>query len=255
MLRRHVCYALQIHEALNAKEQILTNKLEELYNNKAAILAEQQDRLHKFQESAANFSSLIGSSRAADLLVAKSALGAILRDTENQSMLLEPQVQFVPKLTFDRKRLQDLVDALTNEVGVIDDSATCAENTIAEGSGLNFAIAGKESSFTIIAHDAQKRRRTLGGDLFMVELQDESGNKKATGNIEDRGDGSYLVSYTVPADSLPSLYKLIVRFRGAHIQGSPRPFSVKFFSTAEQYLLQYFVSLQDGGVGTVLCKT
>ena len=133
MLRRYVCYALQIHDALNAKEQILTNKLEELYNNKAAILAEQQDRLHKFQESAANLSSLIGSSRAAELLVVKSALEATLRDTENQSMLLEPKVQFVPKLIFNRRRLQDLVDPLNNEVGVIDDS-TCAENTIAEAS-------------------------------------------------------------------------------------------------------------------------
>ena len=240
-----------MHDALNAKEQILTNKLKELYNNKAAILAEQQDRLHKFQESAANFSSLIGSSRAAELLVAKYALEATLRDKENQSMLLEPKVQFVPKLIFNRRRLQDLVDALNNEVGVIDDS-TCAENTIAEGSGLESAIAGKESSFTIIAYDAQKRRRILGGDLFMVELQDESGNKKATGNIEDRGDGSYLVSYTVHAASLPTVpsrYKLVVRFRGAHIQGSP--FSVKFLSILEQF----FLSLQGRRVGTVFCKT
>ena len=240
-----------MHDALNAKEQILTNKLKELYNNKAAILAEQQDRLHKFQESAANFSSLIGSSRAAELLVAKSALEATLRDKENQSMLLEPKVQFVPKLIFNRRRLQDLVDALNNEVGVIDDS-TCAENTIAEGSGLESAIAGKESSFTIIAYDAQKRRRILGGDLFMVELQDESGNKKATGNIEDRDDGSYLVSYTVHAASLPTVpsrYKLVVRFRGAHIQGSP--FSVKFLSILEQF----FLSKQGRRVGTVFCKT
>ena len=124
-----------MHDALNAKEQILTNKLEELYNNKAAILAEQQDRLHKFQESAANFSSLIGSSRAADLLVAKSALEAILRDTKCQSMLLEPEVQFVPKLIFNRRRLHDLVDALNKDVSVIVDS-TFAENTIAEGSEL-----------------------------------------------------------------------------------------------------------------------
>lgn len=214
-------------------------------------VAEQQDRLQKFQESAASFSSLIGSSRAADLLVAKSALEATLRDTENQSMLLEPEVQFVPKLIFNRRRLQDLVDALNNEVGVIDDS-TCAENTIAEGSGLESAFAGKESSFTITAYDAQKRRRILGGDLFMVELQDESGNKKATGNIEDRGDGSYLVSYTVPSASsptVPSRYKLVVRFRGAHIQGSP--FSVKFLSVLEQF----FLSLQGRRVGAVFCKT
>ena len=124
-----------MHDALNAKEQILTNRLEELYNNKVTILAEQQDRLHKFQESAVNLSSLIGSSRAADLLVAKSALEAILRDTKNQSMLLEPEVQFVPKLIFNRRRLHDLVDALNKDVSVIVDS-TCAENTIAEGSGL-----------------------------------------------------------------------------------------------------------------------
>ena len=56
----------------------------------------------------------------------------------------------------------------------------------------------------------------------MVELQDESGNKKATGNVEDRDDGSYLVTYTVPAASLPSLYKLVVRLRGAL-------FPLKFF--------------------------
>lgn len=209
----------------------MTNKLEEPYNNKAPILAKQQDQLHKFQESAANFSSSVRSSRAADLLVARSALEATLRDTENQPMLLEPEAQFVPKLIFDPRRLQDLVDALSNEVSVIDNS-TCAENTIAEGSGLNWAVWGEASSFTVIAHDAPRRRRSLGGDLFMVELRDESGNNKATctGNIEDRGDGSYLVTYTVPAASLPSLYKLVVRLRGSHIQGSP--FTVKFFSTA-----------------------
>ena len=110
--------------------------MEEPYNNKAAILAEQQDRLQKFQESAASFSSSIRSSRAADLLVAKSALETTLEDTENQPMLLEPEVQLVPKLIFDRRRLQDLVDALNKEVSVTDNT-TCAENTVQRGSGLN----------------------------------------------------------------------------------------------------------------------
>ena len=189
--------------------------MEEPYNNKAAILAEQQDRLQKFQESAASFSSSIRSSRAADLLVAKSALETTLEDTENQPMLLEPEVQ----------RLQDLVDALNKEVSVTDNT-TCAENTVQRGSGLNWAVWGEISSFTVNAHDAQKCRRSPGDYLFMVELQDESGNKKATGNVEDRDDGSYLVTYTVPAASLPSLYKLVVRSCGAHIQGSP--FTLKF---------------------------
>lgn len=86
----------------------------------------------------------------------------------------------------------------------------------------------RENSFFTIAHDAQKRRRFLGGDLFMVELEDKFGNEKATGNVEDRGDGSYLATYTVPTDAEPGHYMLNVCLDGVHIHGSP--FAVTCFS-------------------------
>ena len=47
------------------------------------------------------------------------------------------------------------------------------------------------------------------------------GNKKATGNVDDRGDGSYLATYTVPTDAEPGYYQLNVCLDGVHIHGSP----------------------------------
>ena len=177
----------------------------------------------KFQESiASTVQSVLSRIRSfddAELLVARSALESTLRDKENQPMLLAPQVQFVPKLIFDRKKFQDLVDVLSNKVSVIDDS-TCAENTITEGVEL-WANCGERCSFEIIAHDAQDRRQSRGGDLFMVELKDEFGNMKATGNVKYCGNGVYLASYMVPEDVERGDYMLNVCLRGVHIHGSP----------------------------------
>lgn len=119
----------------------MTNELEQLYSSKADILTEQQDRLRKFQESLVStvqsVLSSIQSSHDPELLVARSALEATLRETENQPMLLEPEVQFVPKLIFQggRRGLHELLDALNKGVSVTDD-LTCAENTSADGTGL-----------------------------------------------------------------------------------------------------------------------
>ena len=94
--------------------------------------------------------------------------------------------------------MQELLDALKNEVSVIEDFTTCAENTFARGGGLHLAFLGGQHSFAINAHDAQKRRRSLGSDLFM---EDKFGNKQATGVIEEEGDGKYSVTYAVPEDA------------------------------------------------------
>lgn len=121
----------------------MTNELEQLYSSKAAILSEQQDRLRKFQESLVStvqsVLSSIQSRHDPELLVARSALEVTLRDTENQPMVLEPKVQFVPKLILRAGRMSfhELLDALNKGVSVIDDS-TCAENTRVDGTGFTY---------------------------------------------------------------------------------------------------------------------
>ena len=203
----------------------MTNELEEQYSSKASILTEQRDRLREFQESVVStVQSVLSSIQSygdTELLVAWSALEAMLKDTENQPMPLEPEVDFVAKLIFDRRTLQNMLDALNKEV-IVTENYTCAKNTIAEGEGLHDSHPGLERSFTIIAHDAQKRRRFQGGDLFIVELiYDDFYDEIVRGlDVEDKGDGIYLVTYTAP-NTLKSFYTLNVCLRGFHIHGSP----------------------------------
>ena len=203
--------------------------METLHNKKAAILTEQQALLANCQNcikaTVQSVLSTIQSSDNANLLYVKSAIESTLQAaTENQYLLLEPEAQFVPEFTrCDERRLQRVVHALNN-VGVVVDKSTCAETTIAARSGLERANPGEVASFTITARDAQRLARAVGGDTFAVELKqnesDESEDKVTT-NVQDKGDGNYLVTYTIPGSAKRVDYKLSVLLRGAHIQESP----------------------------------
>ena len=204
------------------------NELEKLHSKKAAILTDQRALLAECQDcikaTVQSVLSTIQSSDDANLLYVKSAIESTLQAaTENQYLLLEPGAQFVPEFKrCDETRLQRVVHALNN-VGVVVDKSTCAETTTAAGSGLERANPGEVASFNITARDAQRLLRTVGGDTFAVELKNESDKSedKVTAEVQDRGYGNYLVTYTIPRGAKRVDYTLSVRLRGAHIQGSP----------------------------------
>ena len=52
---------------------------------------------------------------------------------------------------------------------------------------------------------------------------------KVRADIQDKGYGNYLVTYTIPGSAKRVDYTLSVRLRGAHIQGSP--FTVRMASS------------------------
>ena len=207
----------------------MINELEKLYNKKAAILTEQRALLANCQDcikaTVQSVLSTIQSSDNANILYVKSAIESTLEAaTKNQYLVLEPEAQFVPEFTrCEKSRLQRVVIAL-NDLGVLVDKSTCAETTTVAGSGLERANPGAVASFTITAHDAQTLARAVGGDTFAVELKqnesDESEDKVTT-DVQDKGDGNYLVTYTIPGSAKCVDYTLSVRLRGAHIQGSP----------------------------------
>ena len=121
------------------------------------------------------------------------------------------------KVTFDSRHLLDVL----NNAGVVSSKPTCAETTTATGEGLSLATSGMKASFVITAHDAEGRLRGLGGDIFVVELKEATGERKVGVNVKDRGDGTYFATYTVPKDAKLGSYKLSVRLGGVYIQGSP----------------------------------
>ena len=203
----------------------MINELEKLHSKKAAILTEQRALLANCQNcikaTVQSVSSTIQSSDNANLLYVSSAIESTLEAAiENQYIVLEPEAQFIPEFKrCDESTLQGVVDALNN-VGVVVDKSTCAETTTADGSGLEGANPGEVASFTITARDAKNRARDLGGDTFVVQLKNEL-EDKVSADVQDKGDGNYLVTYTIPESAKRVDYKLSVLLRGAHIQGSP----------------------------------
>ena len=205
------------------------NGLSNLFKTNSLTLTEQRDRLRVFQaclESAVQrANTAIQSPGNTEFLVARSDIVSTLGALQWQCPVLKPQSHSILKFAFDLGKVLDLL----SKVGFVSDSAACAANTTATGSGLKYAEKGRESSFTITAHDSQGRLCSLGEDLFVAELKEVTGEKKVEVNVKDNGDGTYLATYTAPLDAPPDRWPdnctMSVLSYGSHIKGSP--FAVK----------------------------
>ena len=100
-------------------------------------------------------------------------------------------------------------------------SLTSAAQTTASGSGLESCCANQESTFVIVAKDAQGQARDRGGDTFLVESAD--GELKSS--VVDNSNGTYHVSYVAPENKEGRL-SVSVMLRGRPIRGSPFGISV-----------------------------
>ena len=195
------------------------NDLYHANTTKDATLTRQRDRLLTFQtnlEGAVNNArSTIQSSGNADFLVAMSDLETLLEDIKSQQPLeTQDDCQF-KAVAFNRELLVDVI----NNTGEVIRCSACATTTKAAGSGLFIAPMGKDSFFTISAHDYQGRLLGVGGDIFVVNLQTD--NKKFVKvNLIDQGNGAYQGIYRAPAGTKGHM-SLSVLLRGTHIQGSP----------------------------------
>ena len=216
----NVFLVLQLVAAVTAQEQLLMNELGNLYKTKSFTLIEQRDRLRVFEvclESAVQrANTAVLSPGNAELLVARSDIVSTLEALERQPPDLEVQSNSTLKFSFDIEQLVELL----SKVGFVSNGSACAANTTATGSGLKVAATGRVASFTITAHDAQGRLCGVGGDLFVAELKQVTGEQKVKVNVKDNGDGTYLASYTAPADKKGD-YTMSVLSHGSHIQGSP----------------------------------
>ncbi|XP_068688634.1 tripartite motif-containing protein 3-like isoform X1 [Montipora foliosa] len=211
---------VEVVASVKTREQVLMSELDNIYKTNSLTLTEQRDRLRIFQaclESAVQrANTAIQSPGNTELLVARSDIVSTLGALERQPPDLEPQSNSILKFSFDLGQLPDLL----RKLGFVSGSTGCAADTTATGSGLNFVVPGQEASFTITAHDSQGRKCSVGGDLFVAELKQVEGEKKVEANVKDNGDGTYLATYTAPADTNGN-YTMSVLLHGSHIQGSP----------------------------------
>ena len=98
---------------------------------------------------------------------------------------------------------------------------THASSCVASGPGLETPTAGSPATFILTACDEFGNQRAIGGDPFEVQLK---GPMTTRGVVDDRGDGTYLVTYKSTQGGKHAVY---VRVHGQDIQGSPFLVNVK----------------------------
>ncbi|XP_049964213.1 E3 ubiquitin-protein ligase TRIM71-like [Schistocerca serialis cubense] len=85
------------------------------------------------------------------------------------------------------------------------------------GNGVSSALCGNVTTFMVRVKDHLGEQRRVGGDLVSAVLA-EPGRRWKAAKVEDRGDGTYLVTYCAMVEGLHTMY---VYLRGQQIAGSP----------------------------------
>ncbi|CAL4118615.1 unnamed protein product, partial [Meganyctiphanes norvegica] len=102
-------------------------------------------------------------------------------------------------------------------------SSGYAPSSIAVGNGLKQALRGKMATFMVHAKDHLTDQRLIGGDQVTVTVHGPDGIAFKA-ETQDRGDGSYLVSYR---PQIEGQHIISVRLRGIHVHDSPFTVQVK----------------------------
>ena len=111
---------------------------------------------------------------------------------------------------------------------------TKANQSVAEGKGLEEGFVNHIAQFTLTTRDAERRQCYNEDDHATVEIMDEHGRECVTEvQIEDNKDGLYQISYF---PRVLGRFKVTVKVNGEHVQNSPftiivKPFQFKVVSS------------------------
>ncbi|XP_059478337.1 E3 ubiquitin-protein ligase TRIM71-like isoform X2 [Neocloeon triangulifer] len=160
--------------------------------------------------------------------------------------------QFLPceddTMLFTAPEVQTLFASI-NKLGSVTSSG-CADLTVASGEGLKRGVRGRSAAFTVRVADHLGEPRTTGRDMISAIVTDQSA-RMTHGDVQDRGDGSYLVSYLPRREGI---HEVSVTLRGRPIRHSPFHPMVR---TGRDYVnvgMPYCVFGQEGESEGDLCR-
>ena len=202
--------------ALEERERELSRKVEKIRQVKGKALHLQVDRLKTFinktKQLCDKSSNALDRGTESDILKVKQQILENLQELQSQRFLLQSCEDDAILFTPPDTALQTAIGSM----GIISSGAYppfCS----AVGEGLRRAIKQKFAIFTVVAKDHQGSNRCIGGDLVRVVVSDPDG-KHFTGEVFDRQNGNYTVSYRPLVEGEHLIY---VTIRGQAIMDSP----------------------------------
>lgn len=213
--RRHI-------SALEDRERKLLHKVERIRQVKGKTLQDQIDDLSnalaRLTHTVDTLGTSVDSANHLELLQTRDKVLAEMNELRQIKAHLSPHEDDNIVFTHPDNSLYQAISTM----GYISSSGY-APNTVAVGNGLKQALRGKLATFLVHGKDHLADQRLVGGDQVMVTLHGPDG-MASKADVQDRGNGSYLVSYR---PQLEGQHVIAVLMRGMHIQGSPFTVQVK----------------------------
>ncbi|KAK3855992.1 hypothetical protein Pcinc_037644 [Petrolisthes cinctipes] len=213
--RRHI-------SALEDRERELLHKVEHIRKVKGKTLQDQIDDLSaalaRLTHTVDTAGTSLDSPNHLELLQTRDKVLVEMKELRQIKAHLSPHEDDNMVFTPPEGGLCQAINAL----GYVSSSAF-APATIAMGVGVRHALRGKTAMLIVYCKDHLAEPRLVGGDQVLVTVLGPD-NTPAPVDVQDRDDGSYLVSYQPQVDGQ---HILSITIKGLHIQGSPYTIMVR----------------------------
>ena len=213
----------ELTACLNTRCNELICSIEELKKAKLKSLEIQQGELEtalgSVQSSVEFTERALEHGSGVDILNMRKQMSCRLQELNSAKWQLEPSAHDGFKFCPDSQ----LKQALPNFGNVTDVLTHAGSSTVTMGHGsegvMYNTLNGQLTEFLITAKELNGRKRTVGGDVFEVEISTEEGEIVFNDPSKDCGNGTYTFCFSPTHGDME--YQLSVKLNGCHVRGSP----------------------------------
>ena len=221
-------YADSIHAAIEAKKLEILDHLERKTKSSLEQIEIRRDEKEKeFQLRESDIEkteTLIKRCTGAEIMQPNDILDKIFKDENDHDDTADCERQSFARLCFVKnQKLFDFVSV--EQIGSLNLTFTRAQQSSADGKGINEAIVGLEAQLVVTTRNAEGQQYHEGFDSVTLEIRNREGdNCAAEVQVQDNKDGTYKIKYFAKETGTCSAS---VKVNGEHIRGSPFEVQVK----------------------------
>ena len=222
-------FADNLIATIEAKKHILAAANDDTKRFLATLITQKteiENEIKIIESSLEKADTILKRSTHAEVVQLKKSFEEIFHET-SQSQPKDRYPEKLPVLAFvENPKMLSTINA--EEIGMVEIAhQTKASQSVAEGKGLEEAIANRQAHFSLTTRDYKGRQCYNEGDHVTVEIIDEQGRDCATElKIIDNKDGLYKISYSPRNEGR---CKVTIEVNGEHVHGSQFIVRVKPF--------------------------
>ena len=223
-------YTDSIHAAIEAKKLEIFDDVERRTQLSLKHIGIQNDKfveqVKQHESEIERTETIIKRSTSAEIMQPNDVLNIILREenSKEETVTDRENERFLARLSFVKnQKLFDL--ACGEQIGSLKSTQTRAQQSSADGKGINEAIVGLEAQLVVTTRNAEGQQCHDDYDSVSLEIRNRQGdNCAAEVQVQDNKDGTYKIKYFAKETGTCSAS---VKVNGEHIRGSPFEVQVK----------------------------